>query len=400
MATLCMPGRLETGAGSLSKLAGLVKAQGASKVLIVMDSFLAKEPLNVAQKVGNILKEGNIEFGLFSEFAGEPTTVDINNAVKKANEVNAGCIVAVGGGSAIDIAKAVSAFSINSDLKWNEIVKKEYLNSIPIIAIPTTAGTGSEATKIMVITNAETNSKMNPGHPALTPKVAVLDPELSVSLPQNFTAFTGMDALTHAIEAYVSTRATNLTDFFALESIKLCGQALETVYDDGADLEARQKMLLASYYAGVAFSNASTNLAHAAGRALGAKFHIPHGLSVTVLLPFVMSMGLDAAQERYANIAIALGADNSLGEVELAKEAVTRVEEYNNKFMIWHAAKKYIKDTKEFRGFIDYLVEDSMIGVKLNPTGNNGIITNRKVPTENDIKVMFEQLADRIDGIK
>ncbi|MGI6228005.1 MAG: iron-containing alcohol dehydrogenase, partial [Peptococcales bacterium] len=306
---------------------------------------------------------------------------------------------AVGGGSALDIAKAVAAFSINPDLKWNQIVQMEYLNAIPIIAVPTTAGTGSEATKIMVITNAETNSKMNPGHPSLTPKVAILDPELSVSLPQNFTAFTGMDALTHAIEGYVSTRATNLTDFFALESIRLCGQALEAVYDDGTNLDARQTMLLASYYAGVAFSNASTNLAHAAGRALGAKFHIPHGLSVTLLLPFVMSMGLDAAQDRYANVALALGADSSLEEAELAKEAVKKVEEYNDKFAIWEAAKKYIKDTNEFRSFIDYLVEDSMIGVKLNPTGNNGIITNRKVPTEDDIKVMFEQLADRIDAI-
>ncbi|MGI6225664.1 MAG: iron-containing alcohol dehydrogenase, partial [Peptococcales bacterium] len=269
MATLCLPGRLETGAGSLNKLAALVKGQGASKVLIVMDSFLAKEPLNVAKRVENILKEGNIESGLFSDFAGEPTTIDINNAVEKAKEVNAGCIVAVGGGSALDIAKAVAAFSINPDLKWNQIVQMEYLNAIPIIAVPTTAGTGSEATKIMVITNAETNSKMNPGHPSLTPKVAILDPELSVSLPQNFTAFTGMDALTHAIEGYVSTRATNLTDFYALESIRLCGQALEAVYDDGTNLDARQTMLLASYYAGVAFSNASTNLAHAAGRALG-----------------------------------------------------------------------------------------------------------------------------------
>lgn len=400
MATLCIPGRLETGAGSLGKLAGLVAAEGASKVLIIMDSILAKDPLNVHQKVGNILKEGNIEFDLFSDCTGEPTTLDVNNAVQKAQEVNAECIVAVGGGSALDIAKAVSLFAINPDVKWGEIVQKEHLKCVPIIAIPTTAGTGSEATKIMVITNAETNSKMNPGHPALTPKVAILDPELSVSLPKNFTAFTGMDALTHAIEGYVSTRATELSDFFAIESIKLCGQALEAVYDNGADLDARQKMLLASYYAGVAFSNASTNLAHAAGRALGAKFHIPHGLSVTVLLPFVMTLGLDAAQERYANVARALGADSSLGESDLAKEAVRMVEEYNNKFMIWDGAKKFIKDTKEFRNSIPALVEDAMIGVKLNPKGNNGIITNRRIPTADDIKFMFEKLADMIDGVK
>ncbi|KJS86607.1 MAG: alcohol dehydrogenase [Peptococcaceae bacterium BICA1-8] len=399
MATLCIPGRLETGAGSLNKLASLVATQGASKVLIVMDSFLAREPLNVARKVGDILKEGNIEFGLFSEFAGEPTTIDVDNAVQKAKEVNAQCIVAVGGGSALDIAKAVSVFSINPDIKWNEIVQKDYLRCIPIIAIPTTAGTGSEATKIMVITNTETNSKMNPGHPELTPKVAILDPELSVSLPQNFTAFTGMDALCHAMEGYVSIRATNLTDFYALESIKICGEALSLVYENGADIDARQKMLLASYYAGVAFSNASTNLAHAAGRALGAKFHIPHGLSVTVLLPFVMSFGLEAAQERYANVAVALGADNSLEEGKLAKEAVRIIEEYNDKFMIWDAAKKYITNTDEFRSSIPALVEDAMMGVKLNPKGNNGIITNRKIPTEDDVKVIFEQLADRVDMV-
>ncbi|MGF7184237.1 alcohol dehydrogenase class IV [Desulfitispora alkaliphila] len=399
MPVLTIPSRLETGAGSIQNISQLVNAEGCSKVLIIMDNILAQEPIRLDKRVTSILEQANIENALFCECLGEPTDVDVNKAVEIAKKVGADCIVAIGGGSALDLAKAVAVFACNDDIKWNQIAQQTYLKCLPIIAAPTTAGTGSEATKITVIINTETNSKMNPGHQELIPKVAILDPELSVSLPQKFTAFTGMDAITHAMEGYVSTRANELTDLYALEAIRICGEALPKAYEDGADLDARQKMLLGSYYAGVAFSNASTNLAHAGGRALGTAFNVPHGLSVTLLLPFVMGLGIEAAQERYANVALALGADEKLGEAKLANEAIRIINEYNNKFGIWNSAKEYITDTNKLRNSISKLVEDTMIGVKLNPTGNNGIITNRKVPTEEDVAYMFEQLAKRIEEV-
>ncbi|MFZ7101287.1 MAG: iron-containing alcohol dehydrogenase [Peptococcaceae bacterium] len=399
MVSILMPGRLETGAGSLNNLGKLVGAAGGSKVLVIMDSFLAQESQGVGKRVKDILAADKILVEFFTGFTGEPTTDDVEQGVGIAREFGADCIVAVGGGSSLDIAKGVAVFSKNAGLEWQEIVGRNYLDCLPIIAVPTTAGTGSEATKIMVIINSRLNSKMNPGHPDLVPKVAVLDPDLTVTLPRKFTAFTGMDALNHAIEAYVSIRANQITDFYALEAIRICGGALPKAYSNGADLEARQQMLLGSYYAGIAFSNASTNLAHAGGRALGAKFHIPHGLSVSLLLPFVMDFGLQAAQDRYAKVAVALGADRTLAEAELAKEAVKIIEEYNTRFLIWEAAKDYIKNPAEFIAAVPYLVEDTMLGVKLNPTGNNGIVTNRKIPAENDVADMFKLLAEKLSQV-
>ncbi|MCL4441225.1 MAG: iron-containing alcohol dehydrogenase [Firmicutes bacterium] len=387
---------METGFGILSRLGELVISCGGSRVFVVMDAFLARAPLNLHEKIEGIFKEAGMEFSLFSGYTGEPTTAHVNAALEVLKESQSDCVVAIGGGSAIDISKAVSLFAVNPKMKWADIAKQPRLKRFPLLAVPTTAGTGSEATQIMVITNTETNIKMNPGHPNLIPDLALLDPEMALSLPRNFTAFTGLDALAHAMEAYVSTRATVMTDLFAVESMRIIGTALPLAVEDGLNKDARRGMLLASCYAGIAFSNASTNLAHAAGRAMGAKYHIPHGLSIALLLPFVMLFGLDAAEERYANVAIALGANPGVGQRELAGAAVRIVEGYNDQFGIWNAAKNYIKDIQDFIKIIPAMVDDAMSGLKTNPTGNNGIVTNRKVPTPQNVAKVFELLAEKL----
>ncbi|HEY9577476.1 MAG TPA: iron-containing alcohol dehydrogenase, partial [Pseudobacillus sp.] len=222
------------------------------------------------------------------------------------------------------------------------------------------------------------------------PDAAVLDPELTFSLPPSFTAYTGLDALTHAIEGYVSTRASQMTDLFALEAVHQIGLALPKACEDGKDSDSRREMILASCYAGLAFSNASTNLAHAAGRPLGAQFHIPHGLSVALLLPFVMRLGLDSCKERYANIALALGADSSLTTEQLAQQSIEIVESYNERFGIWEDAHKYI-EPEQLITAIPSLVADALSG--------NGIATNRKVPSEQDIEFIYRGLAGKVEGV-
>ncbi|MCM3570426.1 iron-containing alcohol dehydrogenase [Neobacillus mesonae] len=387
MSVLNLPRHIYIESGIINKLGEFVKAHKGNRVFIIMDSFLASSPIDLDKRVEGILAKENLNISFFSDYAGEPTTDHVKAAVERLNSFNGDCVIAIGGGSAIDIAKAVSLFGKDPEIKWDEIRSRPCLNRFPLLAVPTTAGTGSEATSIMVITETETSFKMNPSHPDLIPDAAILDPELTVSLPSHFTAYTGMDALTHAMEAYVSNRATPMTDFFALEAIRIVGRALPKVYQNGSDVESRKDMILGSCYAGIAFTNASTNLVHAAGRPLGARFHIPHGLSIALLLPFVMKFGLESAKERYADVSIALGEDPSLNKDELAKRSIEIIEEFNNQFRIWEDGKKFI-NPEQLMEAIPTLVTDALSG--------NGILTNRKVPKDHDIAVIFNLLAERL----
>ena len=387
MPSLFLPKQIHLEFGGISELANIVEETGEKKVLVVMDAFLAQEPINLNMKVKRILEEQNISVAFFSDFRGEPNTVHLNKALNKLNEAQASCIIAIGGGSAIDLAKAIAVFGKNPNLDWDEIVGRKRLARLPLIAIPTTAGTGSEVTKVMVITNTETNIKMNPGHPSLIPDIAILDPELTMSLPQNFTVYTGIDALAHAMEAYVSTRSSVLSDHYALEAIKMAGDALPKVYKDGNDREARKNMLLASCYAGVAFSNASTNLAHATARPLGARFHIPHGLSVALLLPFVIEFGLEIAEDRYSKVSLALGGQERGDNSILAKQTLEIVDSYNEQFNVWKDGLSYI-ELENLKESIPILVEDSLSG--------NGITTNPKLPSYKDVQKIFESLYHKL----
>lgn len=384
MSTLSLPHQIKVGSGALKNIGDVVKSNGASRALVIMDSFLTKPPLHINEKVGDALRQEEIDFVVFSDFAGEPTTDHVNEALKVLKDFNADCVIAVGGGSAIDISKAVSLFGLNPEMIWSKITSYPRLERLPLIALPTTAGTGSEATKVMVVTDTKTDFKMNPGHHNLIPDAAILDPELTVSLPKSFTAFTGMDALTHAIEAYVSNQATKMTDLYALTAIQMIGKSLPRVYKNGSDIKERENMLLASCYAGIAFSNSSTNLVHAAARPLGARFHIPHGLSIALLLPFVIRFGLESAVDRYADIAIALGAKKQSDSRSTAAFAVDLIEDYNQYFKIWEAGETYITDTSELKKDKGLLVEDVLAG--------NGIQTNRRIPKQQDIVNIYESL--------
>lgn len=390
MVTFCTPARIEVGFNSLSRTADLIKSLGGTKPLIVMDAFLASPQIALDQKITKLLAEAGIGAAVYSGIASEPTSGNVAEGVAAATAAGADCIIALGGGSSMDAAKAVAVLAVNPDLAFGDIPKQAKLKRLPLIAIPTTSGTGSEATRVSVITNVQTGIKENPGHPAMVPDVAVLDPQLTMTLPPSLTAFTGMDALTHAMEAYVSNKANSLTDLHAYEAMKLVGQWLDKAVTDGANKEARQNMAMASCLAGIAFSNSSTNLAHAGGRALGAAFHVPHGLSVALLLPFVMEFGLEIAEERYAKVAVALGANSHQSTSILAKQAVEIVNDYNDKFGIWQEAKnRFIPDLTVYRQAIPEMVKNSLAG--------NGILTNPQVPNEKDVTLVFEKLAARLE---
>ncbi|MBP2641642.1 MAG: alcohol dehydrogenase [Firmicutes bacterium] len=391
MLSFYTPERVEVGFNSLNNIADFVKALGCQKPLIVMDAFLTSPQIGLDRKVKELLVARGMAVATYSGITGEPTSGHVHEGLKVASDFGSDCIVAIGGGSSIDTAKAIAVLAVNPNLSFASISNQQKLDRLRLIAVPTTSGTGSEATRVSVITNVETGIKENPGHPALVPDIAVLDPQLTLSLPPNLTAFTGMDALTHAMEAYVSNKANSLTDLYAHEAMKMAGQWLEKAVADGTDVEAREKMALASCLAGVAFSNASTNLAHAGGRALGTYFHVPHGLSVALLLPFVMEFGLEAAEDRYADVAVALGAAPGRPRNILANQAVEIIYNLNDRLNIWYEAKiKYIQDLAAFRQFIPVMVKSALSG--------NGILTNRKTPTEADVAQVFEKLAAKLDG--
>ena len=353
----------------------------------------------ISQKLWNdtkkhllMLEKKHIPFVYYICEKGEPTFNQVKKAAHAATSEKCDGIIAIGGGSVIDLAKAVSVFSINSTHTLLTIHQETAINRLPIIAIPTTAGSGSEATKVMVITDDETGIKHNPSHPSFVPDAAILDSYWIKSLPPEISAYTGLDALTHAMEAYVSTKATPSTDYYALQAIKKITTALPDVYINANDPTAYDDMLLGSFYAGIAFSNSSTNLAHATGRALGAKYKIPHGLSVALLHPFVIEYGIECAEDRYAEMAIAIGYNSRDSNSALAKQMLSLIDQYNHQFQIWKAGEHYLPLSKAIRLHIKELSELSLNG--------NGIETNRQIPRQKDIETIFSKLLDVLDSIK
>ena len=336
-----------------------------------------QEQLNIA------LKQNDIQMTFYRMPKGEPTTDFLASCLQLV--MTGGCdgIVAIGGGSALDLGKAVAALALNKEISFSELAEMPTIKRLPFIAVPTTAGTGSEATKIAVITDLSKGIKLNPGHPDLVPDVAILDPVLTLGVPSHITAFTGLDALTHAMEAYVSTKATVLSDLYALQAIEMITANIVKAYNEPTNLQARGQMLLASYYAGVAFSNSSTNLAHAMGRALGAKFHLPHGQSVALLHPFVVAYSYESCKERYDKIATIIGFKDGTAIVDY-------LNCLNDKLLVWQSATSLT-----LNGF-----EDAIEEMTMNALSGNGILTNRKVPSAEHIKGIFKALQRQLENVK
>lgn len=297
-----VPRTILIGGGSRSQLPDIVRGFAARRVLLVTDAFLAGS--GVVEQLAAPLASAGIATAVFSDVRPDPTVANVEAGLAVLLAHGAEAIVAVGGGSPIDAAKAIALRSANpAPLSAYMGLHKVPRPGLPVIALPTTAGTGSEATRVAVITDTDNDVKMMMLDAHLLPAAAVVDFELTLSSPAALTANVGVDTLTHGLEAYVSRQAHALTDPIALSCMELAAANLETAVRDPADRTARAAMAAAACQGGMAFSNSSVCLIHAMSRPLGAVFHLPHGLSNAALLPTVTRFSLQGATARYAEAA-------------------------------------------------------------------------------------------------
>jgi alcohol dehydrogenase len=313
------------GVGSSKEAGPQAKALGATKALIVTDKVLNQ--LGVAARIKGQLEEAGVKAVIFD--GAEPNPTDTNVADGLAAYVKNGCdaIVSLGGGSAHDCAKGIGMVATNGgDIRKYEGINKTTKPMPPFVAINTTAGTASEMTRFCIITNTSTHVKMAIVDWRCTPNVAINDPVLMVGKPPALTAATGMDALTHAVEAYVSIAATPITDACAIKAIELIAEYLRPAVANGANLEARDKMAYAEFLAGMAFNNASLGYVHAMAHQLGGFYNLPHGVCNAILLPAVCEFNLIAAAKRLGDIAVALGENiDGLPPVDAAAKGIAAI---------------------------------------------------------------------------
>ncbi|MDE5618559.1 MAG: lactaldehyde reductase [Clostridia bacterium] len=314
------------GSGARKELKNEIARRGFSKAFIVADKDLIK--FGIADMVTKELED--IPYEIFSEFKANPTVRNVKDGLTAFKLSGADFIIALGGGSAIDTSKGIAIVANNPD--FYDIVSLEGVadtknKCVPIIALPTTAGTAAEVTINYVITDEETGRKMVCVDPNDIPVLAIVDAELMATMPKGLTAATGMDALTHAIEGYITKGAWELSDMFELKAIELIAKNLRAATFNGKDMNARENMALAQYVAGMAFSNVGLGCVHSMAHPLGARFDIAHGVANALLLPIVMEFNMPAAEEKYCQIAKAMGVDtNGMSVAEGAKAAVEAVK--------------------------------------------------------------------------
>ena len=314
----------------VNEIPSCLQAKHIQKVLIVTDGFLhisgMLEPMKKA------LSAAGIGYAVYDEVTPNPTILNVELAREKYIAEECQGLIGFGGGSAIDCAKAVGARIARPKLSIPKMkgILKIWLPIPYLIAVPTTAGTGSETTLATVITDHNTSHKFPINDFPLIPKVAVLDPEMTRTLPPHMTSTTGMDALTHAIEAFIGRSTTKQTRTAALEAVRLIAENLETAYADGDNMDARKNMLHAAYLAGGAFSKSYVGYCHAVAHSLGGQYHIPHGLANAVLLPHVLESYGECAHKKYKELAIAMNlAYNDTNEVEAAKVLIAEIRRMN-----------------------------------------------------------------------
>lgn len=303
-----MPARVKFGEGISKQIGQVLRDMGYKKVFIATDKGIVAA--GIIAQVEEGLKAGNFEYVVYDELIPDPTIEVVDEAAEILRKSGADVVLAVGGGSPIDTAKAMCL------LQTHEGSIREYLFGgtktvtkpiMPLICIPTTAGTGSEMTAASVITNNQNQTKVSVTHENLIPKYALIDPTLQLGCPPFITGTTGMDALTHAIESYISNRANPISEAMSLQAIRMIGKNIRIAVGSGSTIEARSNMAVASTIAGVAFMNGGLGVVHGIGQTLGAMVHVPHGVAMTLLLPYCMERSVVGNFEKFKDIAIALG---------------------------------------------------------------------------------------------
>lgn len=323
-----MSGKLIFGNGVLNDLPEAIRQIGASKAFVVTDPGLVK--VGISGKVCDILSGANISYALYDKVEPDPRIEIVRGCLEAARLSQCDVLIGLGGGSALDIAKVTAVLLRNSGTLQDYIGIDNIPNrGLPTVMIPTTAGTGSEVTPIAVLSDKQEQLKKGIVSDHLYADVALIDPELAVTLPPQVTAYTGVDALTHAIEAYTNKFAHPFIDTFALAAVELIGRYLKRAVEEGSDLDARYHMALASLYGGMCLGSVNTAAVHAMAYPLGGTFDVPHGMANALLLPYVMRFNKESCPERFTRIAAALGRPNGqrseAPSAEGAAEAVTEL---------------------------------------------------------------------------
>ena len=314
------------GAGAIAEIVNEAKAQGFQKALVCTDPDLIK--FHVASKVTDLLDSAGLAYEVYSDIKANPTIANVQNGVAAFKNAEADYIIAIGGGSSMDTAKAIGIIITNpefADVRSLEGVAPTKKPCVPIIAVPTTAGTAAEVTINYVITDVEKKRKFVCVDPHDMPIIAVVDPDMTASMPKSLTAATGMDALTHAIEGYTTKAAWEMTDMFHLKAIEIISKSLRGACENTK--EGREGMALGQYIAGMGFSNVGLGIAHSMAHTLGAVYDTPHGVACAMMLPIVMEYNQDCTGEKYREIARAMGVKDvdEMSQEEYRKAAIDAV---------------------------------------------------------------------------
>ncbi len=333
------------GAGAINAIPDEIKSRGFSKVMVASDPDLVK--FGVSKKVTDVLDNAGIAYEMFTDIKPNPTIQNVQAGVEKFKACGADCIVAIGGGSSMDTAKAVGIIIANpefADVRSLEGVAPTKNKCVPIIAVPTTAGTAAEVTINYVITDAEKNRKMVCVDVHDIPVVAVVDPDMMSSMPKGLTAATGMDALTHAIEGYITKGAWELSDMFHIKAIEIIAKNLRGAVENTA--EGREGMALGQYVAGMGFSNVGLGIVHSMAHPLGALYDTPHGVANAILLPTVMEYNAPATGDKYRDIAKAMGVEGteSMSIEDARKAAIEAVRQLSKDVGIPEDLKEIVKE--------------------------------------------------------
>lgn len=380
---ILLPRLMQIGDNASQELPAVLKSLGCRRPLIITDKTMVQ--LGYISQLQELLAEHKIVAEVFDATVPEPTVASIQAGVEMARSGNYDSLIALGGGSPIDSAKAIAILARHGgEMRDYKFPRQVTEAGLPIIAIPTTAGTGSEATRFTIITDETSDEKMLCVGIGFMPVAALIDFRLTLSVPPRTTADTGIDALTHAIEAYVSQKRNPYSDSQALSAMRLIGPNLRRAYHQGDDQQARKAMMLGSTLAGIAFSNASVALVHGMSRPIGAHFHVPHGLSNAMLLPSVTAYSIPAAPERYADCARAIGvAGEQDGDDAANHKLLDELEALNEELQV-PTPEQFGIERKHFFELMPSMAKQALA------SGSPG--NNPRVPDTDEIIDIYRQL--------
>jgi alcohol dehydrogenase class IV len=378
---IVLPRLMEVGAGASQQIVSVLHNLGCKRPLIVTDRMMVE--LGYVARISEILTKADIPSDCFADTLPEPTAASIHAGVEMVRRGSYDSIIALGGGSPIDSAKAIGILGkFGGEMRDYRFPRDVSEAGLPLIAIPTTAGTGSEATRFTIITDETSDEKMLCAGLGFMPVAALIDYELTLSLPPRVTADTGIDALTHAIEAYVSRKSSLYSDAQALQAMRLLAPNLRAAYHEPGNREAREAMMLGATLAGIAFSNASVALVHGMSRPIGAFFHVPHGLSNAMLLPAITAFSIPSAPQRYADCARAMGVAAHTDSTESANEKLLNELRAINKELQVPSPEQFGITRERFFELREIMAQQALA------SGSPG--NNPRVPTEAEIIDLYE----------